>query len=233
MLKARFLPSVTNSASYKEKMTGEKVTEYIVHSLPRVRCVSPHQVEKRLMQELLERHGGFSFRFETFAEIGKSLENVFSSTAGAVIKRVMGRTCGERFWIKMTKTGVSRREALKHLSLQKNMENWGEITYQNLDFTKRSGKIIVKASFEARGLSKSRENPSCHFLSGFFTGFLSGLFDENIAVVEEKCLAKGDPQCEFSFATSATAYIREAIRTRDQMVQEMTIKHRRGEETAL
>ena len=46
-------------------------------------------------------------------------------------------------------------------------------------------------------LTKKWEEPSCYFLTGFFNGFFSAV--ENQHVKETKCIAMGDPYCEWEF----------------------------------
>jgi predicted hydrocarbon binding protein len=41
------------------------------------------------------------------------------------------------------------------------------------------------------------EEPSCHFTTGFFNGFFSAV--KNQHVKETKCIAMGDPYCEWEF----------------------------------
>lgn len=55
-------------------------------------------------------------------------------------------------------------------------------------------------SFEANNqLSKGHfsEEPVCLFLSGFATGYLSYIYQENLITKEIKCRARGDNNCEF------------------------------------
>jgi len=183
------------------------------------------------MKELLEKNGGFFLRFETFAEIWESLENLFSPTAQAVIKTSMGKLCGERSYHRIARKIGSKREALQYLSQWKSQENWGELSFHEINFERKTGKIIVKKSFETRPLSTSYESSQCHFFNGFFRGFLTELFGKPIMVTEEKCVAKGDPQCEFRFAPTISLYLEEAMQTRDKIVQEMVEKNlEEGEE---
>lgn len=65
------------------------------------------------------------------------------------------------------------------------------------------------------------------------TGFLSEFEGKTIAVIEEKCIAKGDEHCEFRFASSAALYVEEAIRLRNKMVKEMASRYARERETRL
>jgi len=158
---------------------------------------------------------------------------VFSPTAQAVIKTSMGKFCGERSYHRIAREIRSEREALQFLSQWKSQENWGELTLHEINFERKTGKIMVKKSFETRTLSKNHESAQCHFFNGFFRGFLTELFGKPMMVTEEKCVAKGDPQCEFRFTPTINRYLEEAIRTRDKIVQEMVKKHieEEGEET--
>ncbi len=141
----------------------------------------------------------------------------------------MGKFCGERSYNRVARKIRSKREALQFISQWKSKENWEELTFRQINLRRKAGKIIVKKSFEARTLSKNSEIAKCHFFNGFFRGFLTEPFGKPIMVTEEKCVAKGDLQCEFRFAPTITASLEEAIRTRDKIVQEMVEKRIRGE----
>jgi predicted hydrocarbon binding protein len=46
-------------------------------------------------------------------------------------------------------------------------------------------------------ITKKREEPSCHFTTGFLNGFFSAV--KNTHVKETKCIGMGDPYCEWEF----------------------------------
>jgi predicted hydrocarbon binding protein len=78
-----------------------------------------------------------------------------------------------------------------------NEQNWGELSFFDVDFEKGSGKAIVKNSFEARkSISKTS---CCRFFANFIAGFIAELFAKNVIVKEYKCAGNGDAQCEFRF----------------------------------
>jgi len=56
--------------------------------------------------------------------------------------------------------------------------------------------IRVYDSFECE-IGKPSDKPFSHFLRGFIAGLFSGLFKQKYTVKETKCIAKGDPYCEF------------------------------------
>lgn len=181
----------------------------------------------------MEEEKGFFLRFETFREIGEGLERVLSPTAASILMGLMGESCGRRACAGILGEAGSMREALQRLSSRKEEENWGKLTFRDVDFERGSGRIVVEDSFEARGLRGVREGPSCHFFSGFFRGFLSGLFGKTIMVAEERCVARGDPRCEFRFASSATFYAEEAVRERNRVIEEMALEHAKQETATL
>ena len=170
---------------------------------------------------VIEKH--ILLRFETFSEIESALEEAFSSSAASVILYVSARKCGMRSCARIMKKTKIKEEMLSHLSEQKREENWGEMSFQDVNFERGSGKVLIDDSFETRVLRTNQS--SCHFFRGFLAGFLSELFKKPLTVVEDKCVAKGDERCEFRFASSAALYAEEAIRMRDRMIKEMASKY--------
>ena len=146
----------------------------------------------------------FSFQFATFNDIVSALELIFSPSAASVILFTAAVKCGAQSYKRMKKEFETKEEALRYLSELKKKENWGNLSFRDVDFAGGSGKIIVVDSFEtvARRAEKGREKdqPCCNFFKGFFAGFLSELFEKSVTVTEEKCVGKGDEHCEFTFS---------------------------------
>ena len=74
---------------------------------------------------------------------------------------------------------------------------WGRIELVKFDIDRPELIIRVYGSIECsafKGLGK----PASHFMRGHLSGLLSSLLDTNITLIETKCIAKGDPYCEFS-----------------------------------
>jgi len=143
---------------------------------------------------------GFIFPFRAFSDFESALELIFSSSAASVILYMAALKCGRNL-CRMVKERVrTKEEALSSLSELKNEKRWGKISFQNVRFESGSGKVVIVGSFEA--VARKAKQPSCHFFRGFLAGFLSELFQKTIAVTEEKCAAKGDEQCEFTFEQS-------------------------------
>lgn len=126
-----------------------------------------------------------------------ALELIFSPSAASVILYTTAIKCGVHLYQKTKKEFNKKEEALNYLSSLKKEENWGKMSFQEVDFKNGSGRVIIDDSFEA--MARKTNQPSCHFLRGFIAGFLSELLKKTIVVTEEKCAGKGDEHCEFIF----------------------------------
>lgn len=143
-----------------------------------------------------EQNEGFFLDFDTFALMKKALEETFASGASIIIA-TMAKPYGRRICKEIIRRAKSKEEAMNHLSQLVNHQNWGDLSFFDVDFDKGSGKAIVKDSFEARRcLSKA---PCCHFLANFIAGFIAELFTKDVIVKEVNCAGKGDDHCEFRF----------------------------------
>ncbi|MCK4320005.1 4-vinyl reductase [Candidatus Bathyarchaeota archaeon] len=143
------------------------------------------------------REGSFTFQFETFGQMENALELIFSPSAASVILYTTAIKCGVHLYQKTKKEFNKKEEALNYLSSLKKEENWGKMSFQEVDFKNGSGRVIIDDSFEA--MARKTNQPSCHFFRGFIAGFLSELLKKTIVVTEEKCAGKGDEHCEFIF----------------------------------
>ena len=132
-----------------------------------------------------------------------ALELIFSPSAASVILFTTAVKCGAQSYIRMKEEFQTKDEALRRLSDVKKKENWGNLSFRDVDFENGSGRVIVNAAFETivRRVAENRKTgqPCCNFLRGFLTGYLSELFGKSITFVEEKCAGKGDEYCEFMF----------------------------------
>jgi len=145
----------------------------------------------------LSPRDSFIFRFKTFSNFESALEEIFSPSAASVILYMAARKCGALECKELLREVGAREEAMKALSRRKREENWGEISFQDVNFSDGEGRVVVLNSFEA--VARRSDEACCHFLRGFLAGFLSELLSKNVVVVERKCAAKGDEYCEFVF----------------------------------
>ena len=149
------------------------------------------------MKNRLEQQNSFLFHFQTFNEIKDSLYGTFGVSAYTILY-YSGIGTGHRAYERRAANAKTKEETLKLLAGDKINDNWGEITFQDIDFAKLSGRILLKNCFEARA-AKSKQQ-ICYFIKGYLTGFLSGLMQKPVLLDEVKCLAKGDDHCEFTIA---------------------------------
>jgi len=145
----------------------------------------------------------FSFQFVTFKDLVSALELIFSPSAASVILFTAAVKCGSQSYNRLKKEFGTKEEAFRRLSELKSKENWGKLTFQDVDFNTGSGKVVVADAFETMARKEEKGQvtgqPCCNFLRGFLSGFLSEIFEKSITITEEKCAGKGDEHCEFIF----------------------------------
>ncbi|MEM2667720.1 MAG: V4R domain-containing protein [Candidatus Methanomethylicaceae archaeon] len=66
-----------------------------------------------------------------------------------------------------------------------------------IEITERGGLIKVYDNFECEIMKKKSKKPYSQFIRGAITGVLSEIFNKEVSVIEEMCLAKGDDLCKF------------------------------------
>lgn len=73
---------------------------------------------------------------------------------------------------------------------------WGRVKLVKYDPKKLKIAIRIYDSIEC-GIFKNRDKPVSQLIRGHISGVLSGLLEKEVRVMETKCIAKGDPYCEF------------------------------------
>jgi predicted hydrocarbon binding protein len=66
-----------------------------------------------------------------------------------------------------------------------------------IDFERKTAEIHVKDGFECEPSNDRAAAPQSHFIRGLIEGWFSQLFQSKIDVIENCCVAKGDPNCVF------------------------------------
>jgi len=152
-------------------------------------------LEERVVEDV--KKTCFMFRFETFGIFESCLEEMFSPSAASIMIQSASNKCGQHTCRQILREIKTKENVLTHLAHTKNEMNWGKIQFQGIDIQSGSGVILVYNSFEANARKGTKQ--SCHFLRGYLAGFLSELFQREIAVEEEQCAAMGHNYCKFSF----------------------------------
>lgn len=139
-------------------------------------------------------------RYSTFVSIIDGLRRHAGKTA-TVIFYHLGYYSGEDF-------SNYVREVLKPLNVSvvdlvriafDLVRSFGDYDPELVSLEVGNGKAIVRvhSSFEANPFRGVFREPSCQFVRGDISGLLSGLVGRKLVAVERKCIASGDPYCEF------------------------------------
>jgi predicted hydrocarbon binding protein/KaiC/GvpD/RAD55 family RecA-like ATPase len=110
--------------------------------------------------------------------VNERLQMVFSM-GGVRAGKILGES--------LLKSGIREQDAVK---LVVNLMDHCKVGKIILDET-----IKIKENCERFGIKT--EHPSCYFTTGFLNGFFSTI--KNMHVKETKCIAMGDPYCEWEF----------------------------------
>lgn len=78
------------------------------------------------------------------------------------------------------------------------LRSLGWLIGEVLKWDERGPEVIVRAYelFECR-LAKAKDKPNSQFFRGLITGLARSLLKRDVVAVETRCVAKGDPFCEF------------------------------------
>jgi predicted hydrocarbon binding protein len=94
-----------------------------------------------------------------------------------------GKMVGER----LINAGMGEDEAVKRILSLLQYCRVGKVSVgETLRMVQNCESFMVQA-----------EEPSCHFTTGFLNGFFSAARDQHVK--ETKCIAVGDPYCEWEF----------------------------------
>jgi len=123
---------------------------------------------------------------------------VFPALAGERYRMVLGMggaRSGKQVGERLLEAGLSEDEAVKRLLNFLNQCKVGKVT---VDETIRIVENCESSQARMVMFTTTREKvPSCYFTTGFLNGFFSAV--KNQHVKETKCIAMGDPYCEWEF----------------------------------
>jgi predicted hydrocarbon binding protein/KaiC/GvpD/RAD55 family RecA-like ATPase len=109
-----------------------------------------------------------------------------------VVMRMAGAKAGKEVGEQLTEAGIGEDEAVKRVL--------NFLEYCKVGKVAANETLRMKESCESvfyRFMTKKREEPCCYFTTGFVNGFFSTV--KNQHVKETKCIAMGDPYCEWEF----------------------------------
>jgi predicted hydrocarbon binding protein len=101
--------------------------------------------------------------------------------------RLGGVMGGKRVGEHLMEAGIGEEEAVKRVLHLLEYCKVGKVSMgETLRMVQNCESFMIQA-----------EEPSCHFTTGFLNGFFSAV--KNHHVKETKCIAMGDPYCEWEF----------------------------------
>ncbi len=141
------------------------------------------------------------FRKKVYKALFNGVREKFGS-AGEAMLYYQGFSIGAEIFDQYVKIAKSRTvEDLVEVARAINMTlGWGVVDDVNVDLEKGHAKLRIYRSFECE-LSRDQRNPQSHFYRGAVAGVFARFFGKDVEVKEIKCIAMGDPYCEFEIKT--------------------------------
>jgi predicted hydrocarbon binding protein/predicted amino acid-binding ACT domain protein len=125
------------------------------------------------------------------------LEKILTPSGMTALHYDAGKNVGEHMAMQLKEIYHLDVDALiKAFGQAEKAIGWGVVEFQNIDFKRRSGTVVVRDSFEAVAWGK-KNYKVCDVTRGVIAGFMSVVFGKSVEVKETKCLANGGEHCEF------------------------------------
>jgi len=142
------------------------------------------------------------FRKSVYEALFKGVREKFG-TAGEAVLYYQGFSIGTEIYNHYVKIAGSKRvEDLTEVAKAINMTlGWGVIEGVNVDVERGYAKLRIYQSFECE-LGRYKGKPQSQFYRGAIAGIFAHFFGRDVKVEETKCIAKGDPYCEFEIKIS-------------------------------
>ncbi|MEM2087290.1 MAG: V4R domain-containing protein [Thermoproteota archaeon] len=134
--------------------------------------------------------------------------------------REIGKNTLETYRKEYGVEGISAVEILKKRAL---ILGWAKMEIVHLDEKEKKAVIKIFDNWEC-DMFKEKSAPQSHFIRGILSGFFSSLFREDLKGEETRCIAKGDPYCEFIL--SANKNVKEPRKSNDSLAFEESSKGR-------
>ena len=176
------------------KMVSGKIDE--LHASLRKERAVIEQVNKHIMDKLL----GFLLHKKSLIErptLGRfvhihDLQRVTGASVSMkklqLIFRMGGARAGKIIGEKLNDSGLTEEESVEQVSRLIEYCKVGKIAIEE---TVRIYENCERFGYKTKG-------PSCHFTTGFLNGFFSEVKNQHMK--ETKCIATGDPYCEWEFS---------------------------------
>jgi len=163
-----------------------------------------NQVLERMHDRLMGRLMGFLVDGKPLVERPRSGSDVFLNAVGQVVVpalsseryrtviRMAGAKAGKEVGEHLIEAGIREDEAVKRVL---NLLNYCKVGRVTMNETIRMKENCESAVYGF--MTKKREEPSCYFTTGFINGFFKTVKNQHVR--EVRCVAAGDPYCEWEF----------------------------------
>jgi predicted hydrocarbon binding protein len=129
----------------------------------------------------------------TFRDLISGTERMLGS-ANEALWYEAGKHAGSAFSGDLLRLGIEYDELPAALEEFFTKGGWGKIQV-DVDLVKKQALVTIRNSVTARGIKA--KGCVCHSIRGFIAGVCDVMFHGLTVCVETKCIAKGDPYCEF------------------------------------
>jgi len=136
---------------------------------------------------------------EFYRGLRSKLYSKFDSGASLILYE-MGAGYGEVMADNIRAMGVGKIEVYKKFMERGKHDGYGEFSVPILKsiISGMTGeaRVYLKNSFFASAAGNTGKT-ECWIISGMIAGAARGIFGREVVCVEERCVSKGDPRCEF------------------------------------
>ncbi len=142
-----------------------------------------------------------TFRIESIGRMFKRLYEIFGSGASFIIYQMGLALGGEKVERLRSKYNMSDEEILSIILNERIAKGWG--IPELIDFSKIESRAIIRVYelFECLPFKGKEKEAKSYFFKGYLEGVLAKIFGKEVKISEEKCIAKGDDYCEFTYCS--------------------------------
>ncbi|MDW8034683.1 MAG: V4R domain-containing protein [Nitrososphaerota archaeon] len=135
----------------------------------------------------------------------KTLRRAFDKPISQTILWHQGKEIGKTILESYERDfGLKGVRALEFLRVRALLFGWTYVEIYKFEELNKTAIIRLFDNWECE-LFKENDEPQNHFMRGILTGFFNGLFGVEVDTIETKCIAKGDPFCEFTVKEKKSA----------------------------
>ncbi|RLF03123.1 MAG: hypothetical protein DRJ59_01580 [Thermoprotei archaeon] len=186
------------SAEERVRMVAEKIRE--IETVREVKLVEPLLADTLVMtpfdEYTIEGKRAVILRKNFYEGLIKWTWNMFGTGGGAMLYYI-GTAIGKRVFedhFRRASGDIGKLRAINE-ALFKAM-GFGTLRIVSLDLRNKYATLRIENNFECE-LFMGRGESSSNLVRGMLNGWFSSLFKTDVRIIETRCIARGDPYCEF------------------------------------